>query len=78
MRTKYKHIEMKPEGNTWKVVNTQKKQVLGTIGYYNRWKQFCFVPAANTIFSASCLGDLQEFIVQLIEQPLVDTLKQNE
>lgn len=40
---------------------------LGHIGWYNRWRQFVFVPQDDTIFSHDCLEDIAAKVTALNE-----------
>ena len=44
------------------VLNNKSNSVLGWIEWYVSWRQYCFTPVTNTIFSAGCLEDVQSFI----------------
>jgi hypothetical protein len=50
------------------VENTQHGSLLGWIHWYGPWRQYCFLPQDNTIFSIGCLQDIQDFIKQLVEE----------
>lgn len=52
----------------WDCVNTRHGDKLGTVSWYQPWRQFVFEPAntyladALLVFSAGCLRDIQDFI----------------
>ena len=41
-----------------RVLVFNKKEFLGFIEYYPKWKQYIFEPALNTIYSFECLQDI--------------------
>ena len=44
----------------YRVVNVRSGDVIGAIRWYAPWRQFCFFPTADTVWSAGCLADLQD------------------
>lgn len=51
----------------WSVESKTQGSVLGTIAWYNRWRQYCFFPSDNVLFNRSCLRDIVNFIDQRME-----------
>ena len=44
-------------------VNTIKDTIpLGHIRWYSPWRKYCFFPLGGTVYAASCLGDIADFI----------------
>ncbi len=39
--------------------------LLGSVSIFEQWKQYCFFPAAITVFSSECLDDIADFLRQL-------------
>ncbi len=35
--------------------------------WYGEWRQYCYQPCQNTVYSGGCLKDIQDFIGQLME-----------
>jgi hypothetical protein len=56
-----------PSGKTciFYVYNNRSGDCLGRIKWFGRWRQYCFYPAAETIYSAGCLADIQDFLRSL-------------
>ena len=48
--------------------NKSKGNVLGIIKWYSLWRQYCFFPDANTIYSQDCLRDIVNFIKKLMKE----------
>ena len=44
----------------WSVV--AKTGPLGIIGWYARWRRYCFAPVEGCIFDAECLRDITAFM----------------
>jgi len=47
------------------LVNRQSDDTIGVIRWYGGWRQWCFFPAASSIWSDGCLADVQDFIARL-------------
>jgi len=58
-------IEDKPKTSVWNCVNNKSGTSLGIIKWYAQWRQYCFFPSEQTIFSLGCLKDITTFIEQL-------------
>ena len=41
---------------------------LGQVKWYSGWRQYCWFPEGDTVFSAGCLKDVAEFIVWLMQE----------
>jgi len=70
IKTRYKYINFekiadKPKTTIWACRNNSGTAVIGHVMYYPQWRQYCFLPAYETVFSAGCLVDIQDFIGQL-------------
>jgi hypothetical protein len=66
MKTKYKYIHFTKKLSDWGCFNNKSNTLLGTIEWYPRWNQYCFVPnGKNIIFNSTCLLDIVDFIKQL-------------
>jgi len=68
----YKYISisalpMKPGRKTLDFVLMNKSQALplGIIKWYGAWRQFCFYPDAGTVWSISCLMEVNGFLREL-------------
>lgn len=44
------------------VVNALRGITTGAIGWERRWRQYCFYPEDDTVFSAGCLGEVVTFL----------------
>jgi hypothetical protein len=65
MKTKYKFIYFEQNGNTWLCKNNKSKGLLGKIEYYSPWRQYCYFPLTQAVYSDGCLSDIADFIKQL-------------
>ena len=48
--------------------NNKSFALLGTIKWYGAWRQYCFYPEQNTVWSNSCLEHIREFIKEEMEK----------
>ena len=70
MKTEYKYFEFihDTDTNSW-ICKTNKKVgatfTLGTVEYYPPWKQYCYFPSGDTVYSDTCLKDIADFLQQL-------------
>jgi len=46
----------------WIVRNRKSGAAIGRIHWYGAWRQYCFLPLDNTVFSRGCLYDIAGFI----------------
>ncbi len=56
-------IAEKPKTMVWAVRNISSQVIIGYIKWYPAWRQYCFFPEADTIFSVGCLNDINKFII---------------
>jgi hypothetical protein len=57
-----------PPGRKTPIVVVRSKSsgvVLGSIAWFGRWRQFCFHPKADTVFSIGCMNDIAYVIRDL-------------
>ncbi len=73
MKTKYKFIYFEKIAITedlqkpsWLCRNNKTNDILGTIFWYQTWKQYVFEPESQfVVFSKSCFRDIIDFMEQL-------------
>ncbi len=63
----YKHIrfelsEEKPKTRVWSCINNSLDDVLGEARWHAPWRQYCFFPEDQIVFSPSCLTDITSFL----------------
>jgi hypothetical protein len=56
-------VQILPKTSIWAVRNTTSKLIIGYIKWYPGWRQYCFFPNSETVFSLGCLHDINEFII---------------
>jgi len=66
----YKYITMiktkdLPRTAIFDVYTKSGDAVLGEIKFFPRWRQYCFFPEDDCVFSKGCMVDINDFIVQL-------------
>lgn len=70
MKMKYKYIEFKlleqkAKTTVWSCNNLKSNITLGIIKWFPSWRQYCFSPINNSVYSKGCLEDVNHFIQQL-------------
>ena len=70
MKTEFKYIQMikiadKPKTTVWEVQNKNGEYSLGIIKWNPGWRQYCYFPDNNLVFSKGCLENVCEFIKEL-------------
>lgn len=50
------------------VYNKDYKNHMGVIKWKTEWRQYCFYPRSNTVFSKDCLEDINVFIKTLMDK----------
>ncbi len=74
MKTEYKYIAfvdcrvgMPTRTGVWICKNLSSGFPIGEVKWNGGWRQYCFYPGPNTLYSAGCLKDVQDFIAQAME-----------
>ncbi len=72
LKTVYKHICFKKttqhkKTSEWNCLNHSQGALLGSVVWHAPWRQYCFFTDAydETVFSASCLKDIADFMAAL-------------
>lgn len=73
MRTEYSYIEFellghKTKTTIWSCKNKKSGDVIGLVEWYCNWRQYCFMPKGDTVFSRGCMLDVIEFINKLEDE----------
>lgn len=68
---KYLQVEYRPplkgrKTGSWLVRNGDN--ILGNISWYGPWRQYCFFPMEETVFSGGCLDDISAFLKKCNEE----------
>lgn len=58
-------IEQKPKTSIFSVDNNNSGIRLGIIKWFSSWRQYCFFPTEETVFSQGCMKEIQDFIQNL-------------
>ncbi len=65
METEYlSFIETPTTGKTqaWQVCNKRHGDQLGIIKWHGPWRQYCYFPTVQAVYSVGCLQDINNFI----------------
>jgi hypothetical protein len=71
MQTDYQYLVFveveNPGGKTqiYECRNKRSQTVLGIVKWYSTWRQYCYFPMVQAVYSAGCLNDIAGFIKQL-------------
>lgn len=61
--------DMTPQNRKTKIIhlisNGDVETLLGVIKWFGSWRQYCFFPETNTLYSNECLKDIKEFLEKL-------------
>jgi hypothetical protein len=52
----------KPKTKVYGVFNKRADAVIGVVKWYPHWRQYCFFPEPDTVFSVGCMNDINDFI----------------
>ena len=54
-----------PNTGQYDLINHRSGAPIGIVGWYPPWRQWCFFPHAETVWSEVCLRDVLDFIGRL-------------
>jgi len=57
----------KPQTSVYVILSKHHVDPIGKIMWYAPWRQYCFFPEPETVWSRSCLDEVNAFINQLME-----------
>lgn len=73
-RNMAQYLEFRYQGDSasgktqiYDVISKQHGDLLGTIAWFGRWRQYTFFPQPKTTFNSRCLVDIHLFIDQLMD-----------
>ena len=58
-------VEQKKKTSIYAVRNIKSQSIIGWVKWYPNWRQYCFFPELETIYSDGCLKDIIDFIREL-------------
>ena len=64
----FRVIGEKPKTKVYGVFETRTGDLIGTIYWWGRWRQYVFEPDEETIWSWDCLQTISEFIKKLMDE----------
>lgn len=64
-------LEKKPKTSVYAVINNKFGNILGVIKWYSSWRKYCFFPEEKTLYDVICLGDIKDFIQNLMDERMV-------
>lgn len=54
--------------DSYRITTKDDTTHLGWIKWYGPWRQYSFFPEADCVFEKTCLKDITDFIVELMEE----------
>jgi hypothetical protein len=57
----FESTESSTKTDHWSVQNHKTHTELGIVKWAGTWRQYCYFPTINAMYSASCLKDIAEF-----------------
>jgi hypothetical protein len=73
MKTQYEYLvfvnvpDSIMKTSVWNCNNRKSGETLGVVKWYSGWRQYCYFPCVQAIYSEGCLKDIIDFINQLKE-----------
>jgi penicillin-binding protein-related factor A (putative recombinase) len=61
-------VEQKPKTSVYVIRNIHSQMIIGYIKWYAQWRQYCFFPLENAVYSVGCLKDIIDFVEQLMKE----------
>lgn len=55
-------VEHKPKTEVYNVLTSSTKDILGQVKWWAQWRQYCFFPTEECVFSSGCLSDIIDFV----------------
>lgn len=55
-------VDDKPKTSVWRCQNIKGEDELGIVKWYAPWRQYCYFPTVQAVYSAGCLADIKDFI----------------
>jgi len=46
----------------WHLLSKSSHALLGVVKWYAPWRQYCFFPESETLYSVGCLNDVRNFL----------------
>lgn len=58
-------VERKAKTSVWSCRNKKSGAELGRVAWHGPWRQYCYFPTVQAVYSAGCLDDIADFIEQV-------------
>lgn len=80
MELKYKYIhfvktEGKPKTSVWECRNNSSGHELGVVKWNSGWRQYCYFPTVQAVYSSGCLNNISEFISTIMQERAKEELR---
>ncbi|GAG11755.1 unnamed protein product [marine sediment metagenome] len=73
MKTEYRYVhfvkvDQGPRTSVWTCRNNRSGGELGRVRWYGPWRQYCYFPVSQAVYSGGCLKDICSFLEELAEE----------
>lgn len=73
MRLRYNYVHFvevvkKAKTSVWTCRNNRTGGELGRIRWYGPWRQYCYFPVTQAVYSKGCLADIAAFLKEVSDQ----------
>ena len=58
----FEPVQTKRRTRIWTCRNISSGATIGTVKWHGAWRQYCFFPHSDTVFSKGCLEDIGTFL----------------
>ncbi len=68
IKTDYKYIHFRRQQSVYvcyECKTNKDNNVLGFVKFYSAWRQYCFFPTSQAVYSSGCLKDIGSFLEDL-------------
>ena len=72
-QSKYFYVEeiehlAKPKTKVYHIFSESSDELIAVIKWYAPWRQYCFYPKEDTVWSRGCLIDINSFLKELMDE----------
>ncbi|MBW8034846.1 MAG: hypothetical protein FVQ79_04155 [Planctomycetes bacterium] len=65
---KFVKTQEKLKTSVWSCRNKKSENELGIVKWHAAWRQYCYFPTVQAVYSAGCLDDIKDFIEHQMER----------
>lgn len=65
---RFEEVSTKTRTRFFRVISLHRGNNLGAVYWHPQWRQYCFFPGIDTVWSAGCMREIEEFIESLMNE----------